>query len=824
MKVITFDQSIVVDKILSLIKTLMGWIIHQINFMQYPSSQTEQSDLIEPKSNNHKLLNHSFQTQEQVKQLLENSQVVIFSCQPQPEYQITFITNNVKILLGYDVAILLAEKDVWHTYVPPSDQDKWQNAFVQLLVKGNYIHEAKFLHANGNFCWLRVEMRLIKDEGGNISEIVGYFVDITDRKEAEMQLSTTENRLKTVIETVGSGITLSDKKGNFYIFNSKMTEITGYSLEDAQSHPDFLALLYPGSTSYSQAQSRLDNVALMGSVFNAETTIPTKNGELKTLLLSTVMMKDQENPLFLSTFQDITPLKRAEKALFQMIVQEHLIWEITHKIRQSLNLEDILNTTVTEVQQLLECDRVFIYQIFPNRQGKIIAETKPNELLKTSPLQTLLIPLYCYEKFNQGRIRVLNNIDHDPTDPEMFKILKYWGIDSAIMVPLLEMNQLWGLLIVDQNHGLRHWLKWEANLLRQISEQVGIAIQQSHLYQKTQDQAHRAQILNQVIRVIRQSLDLDTIFSMAITEIVSLLGLDRACILQYLPQQKQWQEVACFSDHHHIIPPVFPQMQQTYFLQSDAFNVLTSEEIQDLTKISGNWLPIPLRVGSEIWGCLGLLKHQNLSGWKEPEIELTSAIADQLAIAIQQSELYQELQVANQQLLRLANIDGLTQVANRRRFDQYLEQQWQDLQAEKSSLALILCDIDYFKQYNDYYGHLAGDSCLKKVAQALENILRDPGDLVARYGGEEFAIILPNTSWSQAIKLGQQIQNRILQLQLPHADSLVSQWLTLSLGIACTIPSHDISPSALIGAADQALYQAKQQGRACYRVQEVQTI
>lgn len=94
-------------------------------------------------------------------------------------------------------------------------------------------------------------------------------------------------------------------------------------------------------------------------------------------------------------------------------------------------------------------------------------------------------------------------------------------------------------------------------------------------------------------------------------------------------------------------------------------------------------MPIPLRVGSEIWGCLGLLKYQNLNGWKESEIELTCAISEQLAIAIQQSEIYQELQIANQQLLRLATIDGLTQVANRRRFDQYLEQQWQDLQAEK---------------------------------------------------------------------------------------------------------------------------------------------
>lgn len=789
--------------------------------MQYQCSQPKKSDSIEPTPNNQKLPNSGIKTQQQVNKLLHNSPVVIFSCQPQPNYQITFISDNVKILLGYDVVQLLREKDIWHTYVPASDQDQWQNAFGQLLAKESHIHEARFVHANGNLCWLRVEMRLIKDKAKNVSEIVGYFVDITDRKEGEIQLLTTENRLKTVIETVGSGITLSDHKGNFYIFNSKMTEITGYSLEDAQSHQDFLALLYPSSESYSQAQSRLKQVALTGSIFNAETTIPTKKGELKTLLLSTVMMEDQENPLFLSTYQDITPLKRAEKTLCQLIVQEHLIWEITHKIRQSLNLDDILNTTVMEVQQLLECDQVFIYRIFPDYRCKIIAETNPEKLLKTKQSETPLIPVECYEKFSQGRLRVINNINHDPIHPEMFEFLKYWDIDSAIMVPLFERNHLWGLLIVNQNQGLRRWLKWEANLLRQISEQVGIAIQQSQLYQETQDQARRAQILNQVIQVIRQSLDLDTIFSMAITEIINLFYLERACILRYIPETKQWQEVASCSYHGDINSPILSEIQQLYCLEIDDFDLPNCEEIQCLTGILGSWLPIPLRVGSEIWGCLALLKHQDAMGWKESEIELTCAIADQLVIAIQQSELYQELQVANQQLLRLATIDGLTQVANRRRFDQYLEQEWQGLQAEKGYLALILCDIDYFKQYNDYYGHLAGDSCLKKVAQALEEILHNSADLLARYGGEEFAIILPNTTRDEAINLAQQIQNAIAHLQLPHADSRVSQWLSLSLGVACTIPSSLVPSSSLIAAADLALYDAKQQGRARYCVQEV---
>ncbi len=768
--------------------------------MQYRRSQTEESNL---------------------KELLRSSPAVIFSCQPQPNYKITFISDNVKTLLGYDVATFLREEDIWHNYIPDEDHDQWRDAFIQLLATGTHIHEARFLHAQGNWCWLRLEMRLVKDGEGNPSEIVGYFVDITDRKEAEMQLLTTQNRLKTVIETVGSGIMLSDEQGNFYIFNSQITEITGYTLEEAQSPIDFLSLLYPNPEAYKKAQDRLRMVALTGSIFNVETTIQTKNGQLKTLLLSTVMMQDQQKPLFLSTFQDITPLKLAEQALCQLIVQEHLVWEITHQIRQSLNLADILNTTVTEVQQLLECDQVLIYRIFPNFQGKIIAETNLDESLKQQRSQAPLIPLEWYENFSRGRMRVINDINHDSINSGMLKVLKHWGIYSAIMVPLFEQNQLWGLLIIYQNQGLRHWLQWEATLLRQISEQVGIALQQSQLYQQTQYQARRAQTLNHVIQVIRQSLDLDTIFSTAVAEIVTLLRVDRACILQHFPEKQQWQEVASYSYSASATPPILPPIQQLNCLETDDLNVPNSQEIQHLTGISGTWLPIPLRVGSQVWGCLGLLKHQHLRGWKDSEIELTCAIADQLAIAIQQSELYQELQIANQQLKRLATVDGLTQVANRRRFDEYLAQEWQRLQREQNYLALILCDIDYFKQYNDSYGHPAGDTCLKQVAQTLEDTLQRPADLVARYGGEEFAIILPNTNREGAIYIAQQIQSAILQLQLPHANSTVSQWLSLSLGVTSTIPSTLTSVSDLIEAADKALYQAKQQGRARYCVQEI---
>ncbi|MBD2547560.1 MULTISPECIES: GGDEF domain-containing protein [Planktothricoides] len=171
------------------------------------------------------------------------------------------------------------------------------------------------------------------------------------------------------------------------------------------------------------------------------------------------------------------------------------------------------------------------------------------------------------------------------------------------------------------------------------------------------------------------------------------------------------------------------------------------------------------------------------------------------------------LEKANDRLNRLATLDGLTQVANRRQFDQRLEQEWQRLTRERQPLSLILCDIDYFKAYNDTYGHLAGDDCLQKVVGAVQKAVQRPADLVARYGGEEFAVILPNTPKSGAIKVAENIRSQVQGLHIGHTGSQVSLWVTLSLGIATMIPTSEEVPARLIARADMALYQAKTQGR-----------
>jgi len=183
---------------------------------------------------------------------------------------------------------------------------------------------------------------------------------------------------------------------------------------------------------------------------------------------------------------------------------------------------------------------------------------------------------------------------------------------------------------------------------------------------------------------------------------------------------------------------------------------------------------------------------------------------------IQQSQLYQKLEIANRELQRLASLDGLTGVANRRRFDEYLDVEWRRLAREKLPLSLILCDIDFFKKYNDTYGHQAGDACLRRVADALRFCARRSVDLVARYGGEEFAVILPNTTDVGASLVAEEIRTVVNALEIAHAQSAVSEHVTLSLGVACMQPTVNAPPSILIAVADAALYKAKAAGRNMY--------
>lgn len=176
-------------------------------------------------------------------------------------------------------------------------------------------------------------------------------------------------------------------------------------------------------------------------------------------------------------------------------------------------------------------------------------------------------------------------------------------------------------------------------------------------------------------------------------------------------------------------------------------------------------------------------------------------------------QILMQMKHSQDQLARSARIDGLTQVNNRREFERSIETEWRRAQRSKRSLVLIMLDIDHFKAFNDHYGHLAGDGCLRTVAQTIKGTVQRAEDSVCRYGGEEFAVLLPESDLKGAEQLAEKIRANIEGLQIKHEKSATAPIVTVSLGIASYSPSDELDPNELIEQADQALYKAKHQGR-----------
>lgn len=347
--------------------------------------------------------------------------------------------------------------------------------------------------------------------------------------------------------------------------------------------------------------------------------------------------------------------------------------------------------------------------------------------------------------------------------------------------------------------------------------------------QQVQHQSEAERIVAAVTQRIRQSLELDFILQTTADEVRQLFAVDRVVIYQFEPDWSGLVAVESVAEGCisilgcHVMDTCFQSTHAAYYQQGNT-RAMADIETAGLSlchidllrsfQIRAN-LVVPILQQEGLWGLLIAHQCSGTRQWQQSEINLFNQLASQAAIAIQQSELYHQLQQANQELQRLAASDGLTQVANRRCFDDTLNLEWQSLAREQASLSLILCDVDCFKLYNDTHGHLAGDDALRHVATVISQTVKRPTDLVARYGGEEFAVILPHTDAEGAIAIAEDIQVNINALLLPHPSSQVSQFITLSIGVATMIPHSHSSPASLIAAADQGLYQAKAQGRNC---------
>ncbi len=201
--------------------------------------------------------------------------------------------------------------------------------------------------------------------------------------------------------------------------------------------------------------------------------------------------------------------------------------------------------------------------------------------------------------------------------------------------------------------------------------------------------------------------------------------------------------------------------------------------------------------------------------------ERDEAFSNLRSMQQQLEKMNTELSRSNRELQRLSSMDGLTGLANRRQFDITLELEWQRAVRSGLALSLIFADIDFFKRFNDRYGHQSGDDCLQQVANALQKTIHRPADLVSRYGGEEFVMILPETTEEGARSVAEKALATVTQLKIPHENSAAAEHVSLSIGVATMYPKEGSQPQELIEAADKMLYRAKECGRNCIQVAEV---
>jgi len=395
------------------------------------------------------------------------------------------------------------------------------------------------------------------------------------------------------------------------------------------------------------------------------------------------------------------------------------------------------------------------------------------------------------------------------------------GVSNSNLINSQEANNLW---IETQ---VNHFNQPDANRHSVLSAEQGLDTG-STLHQ-LQIRLQQQQQLRQVEHLIHSSLNLSTLHRVAVVELAKLFGAKQTILMKYQAQQQRWQQVAQYCQNQSVAwqrpcelcQEEFPDLTRQVF-QNETLNIFTDQPLpttetrQWLACQPGSWLILPISLvsaeGKSHWGVIAMALPE-AQRWAKKSISLAQDLIVELSCAIAQAEQYQALLVSNQALQKLALSDGLTELANRRRFDEYLADEWQRLARDRQPLSLILCDLDHFKHYNDTFGHPAGDRCLTKVAAALKSGPRRPADLVARYGGEEFAIVLPNTDTNGAWRIAQKLHHSIRSLRIAHTISEETPYVTVTMGVSTVIPGHDTTAQVLVQAADLALYHAKKQGR-----------
>ena len=598
---------------------------------------------------------------------------------------ITFMNAAAEDLTGWQQAEALgASADLILRLIHAGTREAIENPLLQAIRQGKRISVS-------DHCLLQTKNGLeraisdtaapIRNEKGEITGGVLIFQDVTERRRAEALLHHRQEEFRALAENSPDLVVRFDREFRHVYANPAVEAATGI----------------PAQTFIGRTNAELGMPVELLTLWNETLQTVLTNGQEQIIEFQQCesdcprfyqsrvvpeFAQDGKVEFLLCVSRDITAYKQAETTLHQQAERERLLVAIAQRVRQSLNLDEILNTTVNEVRHLLQTDRAVIYRFEPDWSGFVIVESVGahwTPMLNQQIFDPCLTMANCWLPYMDGKVSSIADISNAGLNQCYVDLLAQFQVKANLTIPVLvplshthqphqqrQGTHLWGLLVVQQCATTRQWHESEIELLKNLSAQVAIAIHQSQLYQQTQQQAQREQALNQVIQAIRNSLDLNTIFHTAAAEIGKLLQVEQANILQYLPEQGIWVYQASYCRSPDVAPvgldivgleipdegnPITARLKQLEMVQLNDVSTVANAMTQILAEtFPGAWLAVPLQVGGSIWGNITLVQGPEPFAWQDWQIELTRAVADQLAIAIQQSQLYQQVQRLNARL------------------------------------------------------------------------------------------------------------------------------------------------------------------------------
>jgi PAS domain S-box-containing protein len=677
-------------------------------------------------------------------------------------FQFTFVSERAEELLGYPLHQWL-EADFWINHIYPPDRDHAVNACLMATQqRQNHELEYRMVTADGRLIWLK-DLVTVVEEAGQPILLRGIMVDVTREKQREETLQAQQVQLDLALEVAQITIWTLDLKTNVITCSNHSdalsglpASVLGYStFEEVLNHvhPEDRELLRQAMA--RSLQNRND--------YDVEFRIFWPDGSLHWVSTrGRVFCDSGGQPIqMVGVAMDVTQRRQLEQ---QKLEREALMAAIVQNIRQSLDFKYILNTTVSEVRQFLQTDRVFIFRFRTDGNSGVVTAESVAQGWRSIVGEIFQDP--CFARnfarlYEQGRIRSLSNLQAENLPECYLKMLQSLQVQAMLIVPIHEKGELWGLLIAHHCQEPRSWQPFEIDLLKQLAVQVGIAIEQSELYQQVQRlnanlerQVHirTAELqlasefeatLKRITDRVRDSLDEDQILQTAVQELAMALGVTSCNAALYDLEQRTSKVSYEYTDSRVALqgrvvqmdnfPEGYQQLLQGQYFQ---FCSLTPNPLRGHVAM----LACPILDNEVVMGDLWLVSHK-YRAFNQQDIGLVQQVANQCAIAIRQARLYQKAQA---QVEVLAELNRLK--------DDFLSTVSHELRTPMSNIKL--------------------------ATQMLETILfRNAGQPPSQGGlnSEDAALILPAAAFSKAVKYFQ-----ILKDECQREISLINDLLDLS--------------------------------------------